>query len=49
MGVGIAAAGFSAVNWVTMGQIAASWVISPVLGGAIAALFVAARLLARLG
>jgi PiT family inorganic phosphate transporter len=39
MGAGIAAAGFAAVNWPTMGKIAASWVISPVLGGAIAALF----------
>ena len=41
MGAGIAAAGFSAVNWPTMGSIAASWIISPVLGGAIAALFLA--------
>ena len=41
MGAGIAAAGFSAVNWPTMGGIAASWIISPVLGGAIAALFLA--------
>jgi PiT family inorganic phosphate transporter len=41
MGAGIAAAGVAAVNWPTMGQIAASWVISPVLGGAIAALFLA--------
>ena len=39
MGAGIAAAGFAAVNWPTMGAIAASWVISPVLGGVIAALF----------
>ena len=39
MGAGIAAAGFGAVNWVKMSQIAASWVISPVLGGIIAALF----------
>jgi len=39
MGAGIAAAGFSMVNWGTMGKIAASWVISPALGGAIAALF----------
>lgn len=39
MGAGIAAAGFAAVNWSTMGAIAASWVISPVLGGAIAAFF----------
>ncbi|MGR3676369.1 MAG: inorganic phosphate transporter, partial [Paracoccaceae bacterium] len=41
MGAGIAAAGFAAVNWSTMGAIAASWVISPVLGGLIAALFLA--------
>lgn len=41
MGAGIAAAGFSAVNWATMSKIAASWVISPVLGGVIAALFLA--------
>lgn len=39
MGAGIAAAGFGAVNWPVMGAIAASWVISPVLGGVIAALF----------
>ena len=37
MGAGIAAAGLGAVNWATMGAIAASWVISPALGGAIAA------------
>lgn len=41
MGAGIAAAGLVAVNWPTMGKIAASWVISPVLGGAIAAAFLA--------
>ncbi len=41
MGAGIAAAGLAAVNWPNMGAIAASWVISPVLGGAIAALFLA--------
>ncbi|UWR21614.1 inorganic phosphate transporter [Sulfitobacter sp. S190] len=41
MGAGIAAVGFAAVNWPTMSKIAASWVISPVLGGAIAALFLA--------
>ena len=39
MGGGIAAAGFSIVSWGTMGKIAASWIISPVLGGVIAALF----------
>ncbi|MCR8825962.1 inorganic phosphate transporter [Pseudosulfitobacter koreensis] len=41
MGAGIAAAGFTAVNWPTMSAIAASWVISPVLGGVVAALFLA--------
>lgn len=41
MGAGIAAAGFAAVNWPTMSAIAASWVISPVLGGVIAAAFLA--------
>ncbi len=37
MGAGIAGAGFGLVNWVTMGKIAASWVISPVFGGLAAA------------
>lgn len=41
MGAGIAAAGLGAVNWPTMGAIAASWVVSPVLGGVIAAAFLA--------
>lgn len=41
MGAGIAAAGFGAVDWGKMSQIAASWVISPVLGGIIAAMFLA--------
>ncbi len=39
MGAGIAAAGFSIVSWVTMAKIATSWVISPLLGGIIAASF----------
>lgn len=39
MGAGIAAAGFSIVSWATMAKIAASWVISPILGGIIAATF----------
>jgi PiT family inorganic phosphate transporter len=39
MGAGIAAGGFAIVSWGTMGKIAASWVISPVLGGIIAAIF----------
>ncbi|SNC64914.1 inorganic phosphate transporter, PiT family [Marinobacter sp. es.048] len=38
MGAGIAAGGVDIVDWTQFGQIAASWVISPVLGGAIAAL-----------
>ncbi|MFN3549488.1 MAG: inorganic phosphate transporter, partial [Mesorhizobium sp.] len=41
MGAGITAAGFAAVDWGVMGGIAASWVISPVLGGLIAAAFLA--------
>ncbi len=36
---GIAAGGWGIANWSKMGQIAASWVISPVLGGLIAAAF----------
>ncbi|WP_417523661.1 inorganic phosphate transporter [Marinovum sp.] len=39
MGAGIAAAGFGAVSWGQMSAIAASWVISPLLGGLIAAGF----------
>jgi inorganic phosphate transporter, PiT family len=39
MGAGIAAAGLSAVDWTTMAQIAASWVVSPVMGGIVAAIF----------
>ena len=38
LGGGVASAGFTIVNWVTMTKIAASWVISPVFGGIIAAL-----------
>jgi PiT family inorganic phosphate transporter len=41
MGAGIAAAGLTAVNWGSMGAIALSWVVSPVLGGVIAAAFLA--------
>ena len=41
MGAGIAAAGVDAVNWPTMASIAASWVVSPLLGGLIAALVLA--------
>ncbi|WP_121626212.1 inorganic phosphate transporter [Poseidonibacter antarcticus] len=39
MGAGIAASGFSIVSWDKMGEIAISWVISPILGGIIAAVF----------
>ena len=39
LGAGIAAAGWDIANWSQMGAIAASWVISPLLGGIIAALF----------
>ncbi len=39
LGAGIAAGGWGIVNWSTLGGIAASWVISPVLGGIIGASF----------
>lgn len=39
LGSGVAASGFQVVNWGTMAEIAASWVISPVLGGLFAAGF----------
>ncbi|SCA57627.1 putative phosphate permease jhp_1384 [Candidatus Terasakiella magnetica] len=39
LGAGVAAAGWDIANWTKVGQIAASWVISPVLGGVIAACF----------
>ncbi|MEX0318605.1 MAG: inorganic phosphate transporter [Ruegeria sp.] len=37
MGAGIAAAGYEALNWPMMGRITASWIVSPLMGGAIAA------------
>lgn len=37
MGAGIAAGGWTVVNWGTIGAIVASWVISPLMGGVIAA------------
>lgn len=37
IGFGLVAVGNAAVDWTTVGQVAASWVISPVLGGTIAA------------
>ncbi|MFN7781542.1 MAG: inorganic phosphate transporter [Lysobacterales bacterium] len=39
LGSGIAAAGWDLANWSTMGSIAASWLISPVFGGVVAAVF----------
>lgn len=39
LGAGIAAAGWGIADWAKVGQIMASWVISPVLGGLIAAGF----------
>lgn len=39
LGAGIAAGGWEVANWGKMGQIAASWLISPVIGGLIAAAF----------
>lgn len=39
LGAGIAAGGWGIADWAVIGKIAASWVISPVLGGALAALF----------
>ena len=41
LGAGVAAAGFAAINWGSMAGIALSWVISPLLGGVIAAAFLA--------
>ena len=41
LGAGVAAAGFWVVDWGVMGKIAASWVISPVVGGVVAAAFLA--------
>lgn len=39
MGGGIAAAGFTIVDWATMGAIVSSWLVSPLMGGLIAAAF----------
>jgi len=41
VGAGVAAAGFGIANWPMLGSIAASWVISPVLGGIFAAAMLA--------
>lgn len=42
LGGGVAAAGITVVDWNVMSAIASSWVISPVLGGLLAAIFLAA-------
>ncbi|GAB3183083.1 inorganic phosphate transporter [Hydrogenophaga aquatica] len=39
MGAGIASGGWGLVNWGTISSIVASWVVSPVMGGLVAALF----------
>ncbi len=39
LGAGIAAGGLDSANWGTLGGIVASWIISPVLGGVVAAGF----------
>ncbi|MEP4052764.1 MAG: inorganic phosphate transporter [Litorimonas sp.] len=39
MGAGIAAGGWAIADWSVVGKIVASWVISPAMGGGIAALF----------
>ncbi len=41
LGGGVAAAGLGVVDWAVMGKIAASWVISPLMGALIAAAFLA--------
>ena len=41
VGAGVVAAGMASVNWPGLVKIAASWVISPLLGGLIAAVFLA--------
>ena len=41
LGGGVAAAGLETVNWMTMLQIAASWIVSPLFGGIVAAALLA--------
>ena len=41
VGAGIMAAGVTVINWSMLGGIASSWVISPLLGGVVASLFLA--------
>jgi PiT family inorganic phosphate transporter len=39
LGAGVAAAGMDIVNWGKMGSIAMSWIVSPLMGALVAALF----------
>lgn len=39
IGSGVAAAGFDVISWNTVGKIILSWVISPIMGGIVAAMF----------
>jgi len=39
LGAGIAASGFAVADWTTVAAITAGWVVSPILGGAVAAAF----------
>lgn len=39
LGAGVAAVGLDIVNWAVVGAIVASWIVSPILAGAFAALF----------
>jgi PiT family inorganic phosphate transporter len=41
LGAGIAAVGTSVVNWLVISTIVTSWLISPLIGGIVAALFLA--------
>lgn len=41
LGSGVAAAGFSAIHWISLAGITASWMVSPILGGGIAAILLA--------
>ncbi|WP_238369786.1 inorganic phosphate transporter [Heliomarina baculiformis] len=41
LGAGVAALGLSAVNWSTVLSIAAGWLVAPILGGIVAACFLA--------
>lgn len=41
IGAGVAASGLSAINWMMMSGIVVSWVVSPLLGGVVAAAFLA--------